>query len=717
MPDSRVGSELAGYRIDSVVGVGGMAVVYLAEHLRLGRRVALKILGPDQSQDEVFRERFIRESRIAARLDHPNVVTVYDAGEAEGVLYISMRFVEGTDLEHLIVTESKLEPSRAISIVEQCAGALDAAHAQGLVHRDVKPANILLERDSRTGDDRAFLSDFGITKRRTEAGLTRTGVFVGTVDYVAPEQIRDWEVDGRADVYSLGCVMYRCLTGEVPFPRTTDVATIYAHLAQPPPRMGDQPGVSGEFDGVIARALAKSPDERFGTCRELAEAAAAAGADLHRDATIPRQQPHRRALRATALSVGLVAVILAGGAAWILATRSRSPGGLPQAGPTTTQRLTWNQASRSDLGGERRQDIVKAVATSSSVIAVGHDASGPNGDAAAWTSTDGTSWTRVPPSELAAPGNQELSGVAVLGTDVVAVGSDTSSGTMDAAVWISHDDGTSWSRAADPGLVATGDQVMRRVIAAPPGLVALGYTAVGNGRDAAVWTSTDGESWTPVPSSDFAGAGDQEIFSVATFEGQIIAVGSSATASGDLDAAVWIESEGVWSRVASDPLEGPRDQQMTSVIATGSGLVAVGYNTAGGDHDAAVWTSSDGRIWRRARSEGFRRGGDQQMYAVTEVGTTLVAAGTSETSSGDTNAAIWLSTGISWTQVPGNDLSMAALVGPAKQRVKSLVVFDGLLVALGSEAQGGRDDAAVWFARLTQADVSPPSGSPTSASP
>ena len=213
-----------------------MSVVYLAEHIGLGRKVALKVLGPELAEDDSFRERFIRESQITARLDHPNIVTVYDAGEVEDVLYISMRYVEGSDLERLLRTESRLAPDRAVSIIAQAAAALDAAHAAGLVHRDVKPGNILLAFDARTSADRAYLSDFGVTKRlHSGAGLTRTGQFVGTVDYVAPEQIKSDDVDGRADEYSLACVLFRCLTGTVPFPRDSEVATIYAHLQDPAP--------------------------------------------------------------------------------------------------------------------------------------------------------------------------------------------------------------------------------------------------------------------------------------------------------------------------------------------------------------------------------------------------------------------------------------------------------------------------------------------------
>ena len=275
MTDPRPGDVIAGHRLLSVIGRGGMSVVFLAEHIELRRNVALKVLGAQLAEDDAFRERFIRESRMAAALDHPNIVTVYDAGEADGLLYISMRNVEGTDLERLLRAETRLDPGRAVALVSQAAAALDAAHDAGLVHRDVKPGNILLTTDPVTSADHAFLSDFGVTKRiETGAGLTRSGQFVGTVDYVAPEQIQDRDVDGRADVYSLGCVLYRCLVGEVPFPRETEIATIYAQVQDPPPVPSERrPDLPGGFDAPIARALAKSREDRFETCTAFADAA------------------------------------------------------------------------------------------------------------------------------------------------------------------------------------------------------------------------------------------------------------------------------------------------------------------------------------------------------------------------------------------------------------------------------------------------------------
>ena len=211
--DPRVGLVLAGYRIERLLGRGGMSSVYLAEHLRLHRKVALKLMAPELADDDRFRERFLRESQLAASLDHPNVVPVYDADESGGVLYIAMRYVEGTDLRELLRRSSPLPPARAVAIVGQAAAGLDAAHRRGLVHRDVKPGNILIGED-----DHVYVSDFGLTKQASsQSGLTATGQLVGTVDYVAPEQIQGEPVDGRADVYALACVLYETLVGAKPF--------------------------------------------------------------------------------------------------------------------------------------------------------------------------------------------------------------------------------------------------------------------------------------------------------------------------------------------------------------------------------------------------------------------------------------------------------------------------------------------------------------------
>lgn len=279
--DPRVGTELAGYRVESLLGQGGMGVVYVAEDRRLKRKVALKLLAPDLAEDEVFRERFLRESELAASIDHPNIVPIYEAGASEDLLFIAMRYVEGSDLRERLQA-GRLEPGEAISILAQVASALDAAHARGLVHRDVKPSNVLLDTGARPdGSDHVYLADFGLTKRLSEnSGLGDDGQLMGTIDYVAPEQIAGEETDGRADVYSLGCVLYECLVGEPPFPRETDVAVVFAHLdAEPPAASERRPELPAALDAVIARALAKEADERFQTCRELARAALAVTVD------------------------------------------------------------------------------------------------------------------------------------------------------------------------------------------------------------------------------------------------------------------------------------------------------------------------------------------------------------------------------------------------------------------------------------------------------
>jgi serine/threonine-protein kinase len=263
--DPRVGTELAGYGIESLLGWGGMSVVYLAEDLRLKRRVALKLLTARLAEDESFRDRFLRESELAASIDHPNIVPIYEAGTTEELLYIAMRYVEGRDLKERLQL-GRLDPGEAIGIVAQVASALDAAHARGLVHRDVKPSNVLLDTGARPdGSDHVYLADFGLTQRVSEgAGIGEDGQLLGTIDYVAPEQIAGEEIDGRADVYSLGCVLYECLVGQPPFRSDSDLAVVFAHLeAEPPPPSAGRPELPAALDAVIARALAKEPEQRY----------------------------------------------------------------------------------------------------------------------------------------------------------------------------------------------------------------------------------------------------------------------------------------------------------------------------------------------------------------------------------------------------------------------------------------------------------------------
>jgi non-specific serine/threonine protein kinase len=267
------GSELAGYRITGLLGRGGMGFVYEAEHVLLKRKAALKMLAPELGGGEDFRERFIRESQTVASIDHPNIIPIYDAGDINGLVYISMRFVNGPDLEKLINGDNAHEPVEMLGLLEQVAGALDAAHAHEIIHRDVKPANVMIEDDS----GRIYLMDFGIAKQSGEREITQAGVFVGTVDYAAPEQIEAKEITAAADIYAFGGVLYQALTKLKPYVRETDIAVMFAHITEPPPSVSAvRPELPEALDAVIARAMAKSPDERFGNCREMIEAARAA---------------------------------------------------------------------------------------------------------------------------------------------------------------------------------------------------------------------------------------------------------------------------------------------------------------------------------------------------------------------------------------------------------------------------------------------------------
>src|ERR1700751_477538 len=271
-----VGDEFAGYRTRAVLGRGGMSVVYQAENLRLSSVIALKVLAPELASDDVVRARFLEESRIAASLNHPNVIPIYDMGSQDDLLYIAMRYVSGTDLRQMIKKRGRILPATALFLIGQAARALDAAHRKGLVHRDVKPGNLLIERGSDDADpDHVYLADFGITKHAmSRSGLTSTGQFLGTIDYVAPEQIRGTSVLGLADQYSLGCVLYECLTGRVPFEKDLDAAIIWAHVEEKPTMPTVlRPERPPEVDEGFRRVLSKQPGDRYLSCREFVDAA------------------------------------------------------------------------------------------------------------------------------------------------------------------------------------------------------------------------------------------------------------------------------------------------------------------------------------------------------------------------------------------------------------------------------------------------------------
>ncbi|MER6732536.1 serine/threonine-protein kinase [Streptomyces puniciscabiei] len=281
-PSGLIGAEIAGYKVERELGRGGMAVVYRARDLRLGRTVALKLLAPEYTRNDAFRRRFAQESRVAAAIDHPNIVPVFEAGEYDGLLYIAMCYVAGQDLRALIDREGPLPVPVALRIAAQLASALDAAHARELVHRDVKPGNVLVAKGVDSDHpEHVYLTDFGLAKKSLSlTGFTTAGEFVGTLDYVAPERIAGRPVDGRADLYSLACVVHEMLAGAPPFRREDHLELLWAHQYDPPPALSSaRPGVPAAADEVLAKALAKAPDDRHGTCLEFVAALRAAVAD------------------------------------------------------------------------------------------------------------------------------------------------------------------------------------------------------------------------------------------------------------------------------------------------------------------------------------------------------------------------------------------------------------------------------------------------------
>ncbi len=386
----RVGSELLGYRIERVLGRGGMGVVYLAHQLALQRLVALKLLAPELAADERFRERFLDESKLAASLDHPSIVPVIDAGEVDGRLYIAMRYVEGTDLKRLLEVDAPLEPKRALALLTPVADALDAAHSKGLVHRDVKPSNVLLDQE-----EHVYLADFGLAKPVSERGLVEQSHFTASVEYVSPEQVVGEPVGPTADVYSLGCVLYECLTGQVPFRADSLIAVLWGHVNESPPLASERnPDLPSAIDAIFTKALAKSPDERYPNCDELISSTREA---LGIDDVVGVRDRRPVAL----LGVGLLVAVAAAAAALLL---SRGGGG--------SQPITQaDSLVRIDPG---TSGVIKR-------IPVGHGARGVAvGAGAVWVSAEGDSslWRVDPRTGV----TQRVTGLADP-TDVAVAGS------------------------------------------------------------------------------------------------------------------------------------------------------------------------------------------------------------------------------------------------------------------------------------------------------
>jgi predicted Ser/Thr protein kinase len=367
------GDAFGGYRIERLLGHGGMGTVYLAEQERLGRKVALKVISPELADDPEFRRRFLRESQLAASLDHPNVIPIYDADEVGGVLYLAMRYVLGPSLLALVRQRGSLTTDETLRIAEQIGGALDAAHHAGLVHRDVKPANILVAEPG----GHAYLCDFGLAKRTSSHAVTQAGFFLGTVDYSSPEQIEGRPTDGRADVYSLGCVLFHCLAGRAPYVRDTQLAVLHAQLHDPLPELAEaRPGLPPALDPVLAKATAKDPGDRYATAAELSDALrSAAGGEADAPATriAPVAPAPHRAGRRRLLLVLFAAVIVGGIVAGVLATRDDSS---KPPHPSTLSPAAFVDRIETALegSGSSRQAIGAAVSAGLACTIAPHDA-------------------------------------------------------------------------------------------------------------------------------------------------------------------------------------------------------------------------------------------------------------------------------------------------------------------------------------------------------
>ena len=709
--DVRPGVELAGHRILQVIGRGGVSVVYLAEHLRAQPEGGIEDPVPGPRADPDFRDRFIRESQVAASLDHPNVVTVYDAGEVEGLLFLSMRYVEGSDLRHVLSARSTLSPERAIRIVTQVASALDAAHGEGLVHRDVKPGNILLSGVDTAGE-RAYLSDFGITKQMsTRGGGTRTGQFVGTVDYVAPEQILAEPVDGRADVYALGCVLFESLSGQAPFARPTDVATIYAHLHDDTPHLSHE-GLPG-IDGVIQRSLAKSKDDRYPTCTSLALAAETCLPVQERGPTSPPQGAGHerptpsggRSARRSLLGVVLVASIVAVGVAVSTVLADRRGG---QAGPTSSvsdtvgpgrsadpsARILWTRLNAVEQGDVSGQAVVWAATrvASGTFIAAGHS-DDPDEDAALWTSDDGRMWV-----QRALPGvdrgqDERIRDITSRDDVVVAVGYD---GGV-AAAWYSTDGGTNWATAT--GFSGKGQTSLRAVVVAPDGsFLAFGRLINGATDDGTLWRSPNGRVWRRVDAPAFEGDGIQAVSAAISAGETMVAVGSATGQAGTLDAAAWEFDGTAWERVDPQVFAQPANQLLSAIAVFGETLVAVGsqedvFDADLSDSVAIAWIRDGSGTWSETALPPAS--GASSLGAVISVrGRYFLAAGWATSKAGDQDAAVWSSAdGRTWTRQPLT-VKTEHLGGSGSQVIRALKMFDEKHQVLAFGEGGNR--ARLW---------------------
>jgi len=596
-PRFRAGSQLGGYQLEAEVGSGGMAVVFRARDERLNRLVAVKILNPVRASDPAFRRRFIAESRAAASVESPYIIPVYTADEAAGVLFIAMRYVHSGDLRRVLAGAGPLPPDRAMQYIGPVASALDAAHAAGLVHRDVKPGNILVDR--RPGQaEHVYLSDFGIAKSEFPPAPTMTepGVILGTPEYAAPEQIEVREVDGRADQYALGCVGYWLLTGEAPFHGDNAIAVFSAHLLEPPPLLtARRPDLPAAADAVLARAMAKAPEQRYASCGEFAAALRDALGVLpsaRREPLPPRRLAEPPTAPLTAVTP--VAEPVPGDR-----QRSGEPAEPHRAGRGPTGWAARPRARRGGLARVRRlvraggpASLVAAavVVIAGLVIAFAVPRNAGSLDSAAYTAqSTGASFGGYPGQH----GKVRVHSIAAAGGDWLAVGGADGH----PAIW-RRAAGGSWRLATSASSsIAVPPGTLDSIAHGPDGWIAVGNTqpSSGPGQPIAV-TSADGVHWQ-LSAATFPGPGPVVAAVAAGPDGYAV-VGRHVDGNQVYAAMWWSAGLGGWSQADNDAGGVLNGQQHPSaanaVAATPDGFVATGAQ----GNDDAIWTAgTSGQQW------------------------------------------------------------------------------------------------------------------------
>jgi Protein kinase domain len=699
----RPGTLLAGrYRLEAQVGAGGMAVVFRARDERLDRPVAVKILDPARASDPSFRRRFIAESRAAAKVEDPHIIPVYDAAEADGMLFIAMQYVAGGDLRALLQREGAMPPERAMAFISPVASALDAAHRAGLVHRDVKPANVLV--DIRPGwSEHVYLSDFGIAKAEVSTmTLTEPGGVLGTPDYVAPEQIDGKAVDGRTDQYSLACVAYRLLTGAPPYERDSGMAVMVAHLYAPPPSLrAKRPDLPGDADKVLAKALAKAPDQRYASCGEFAAALAdSLGVASYRPGRpgrtefgsgpqalqyadtvadlpqIPAQDPvsagtpapapvrrgarrpagtqrqrrqARRRLGARAMAAAIAIPVLI--AVAVIALALANTGG--KTGAAQSAAFTGYPGQQ---GGVTINSVASDGTTSGGGLRVAVGSA--DGHPAIWRSSGASgTWTQVPAASAAvyAMRGAMLMSVAHGPQGWLAVGWDAGGarvcGATPQPVAVTSANGLNWHRLGSVGPFTGQGFCASAVAVGPDGYVVVGTQTRGVARFAALWSSADLKTWHKDNNGGFDGTKSSSgVLAVAVLPAGYVAAGTHGA-----DGAIWTSAGNPEQNIPLPPtgtLSVAMGLVLDTIAANGGSVVAAGYEiTSGGDTPIAMVSTDGGQTWGPVIQ---LPGAPGAVTALASAAAGFVAAGLGKTGQ----------LAVTWRSPDGQHWSLASTGGP-----------------------------------------------------